>query len=45
MVELFRPDPAMRRIRDFFDHIQHVKRHWYNRNRIKTAAGLEWLTF
>jgi hypothetical protein len=27
-----------------FDHVQYVKRHWHNRNRIKTAAGVEWLT-
>jgi hypothetical protein len=27
-----------------FDRTQYVKRHWHNRNRIKTAAGLEWLT-
>jgi hypothetical protein len=27
-----------------FDQVQYVKRHWHNRNRIKTAAGLEWLT-
>jgi hypothetical protein len=27
-----------------FDHVQYVKRHWHNRNRIKTASGLEWLT-
>lgn len=27
-----------------FDHVQYVKRHWHNRNRIKTATGLEWLT-
>jgi hypothetical protein len=24
--------------------MQYVKRHWHNRNRIKTANGLEWLT-
>src|SRR3954451_24768211 len=27
-----------------FDGVQYVKRHWHNRNRIKTAGGLEWLT-
>jgi WbqC-like protein family len=27
-----------------FDRVQYVKRHWHNRNRIKTAGGLEWLT-
>jgi WbqC-like protein family len=27
-----------------FDRVQYAKRHWHNRNRIKTAAGLEWLT-
>jgi hypothetical protein len=27
-----------------FDRVQFVKRHWHNRNRIKTARGLEWLT-
>jgi WbqC-like protein family len=27
-----------------FDSVQYVKRHWHNRNRIKTANGLEWLT-
>jgi len=27
-----------------FDQAQYVKRHWHNRNRIKTAAGVEWLT-
>jgi hypothetical protein len=27
-----------------FDHTQYTKRHWHNRNRIKTAAGVEWLT-
>lgn len=27
-----------------FDHVQYVKRHWHNRNRIKTAAGPQWLT-
>jgi WbqC-like protein family len=27
-----------------FDRAQYVKRHWHNRNLIKTAAGLEWLT-
>jgi hypothetical protein len=27
-----------------FDRAQYVKRHWHNRNRIKTAAGVEWLT-
>jgi WbqC-like protein family len=26
------------------DRVQYAKRHWHNRNRIKTAAGLEWLT-
>lgn len=27
-----------------FDRMQYVKRHWHNRNRIKTANGIEWLT-
>jgi hypothetical protein len=27
-----------------FDRAQFVKRHWHNRNRIKTAAGPGWLT-
>ena len=27
-----------------FDCAQYVKRHWHNRNRIKTAKGVEWLT-
>jgi hypothetical protein len=27
-----------------FDGAQYVKRHWHNRNRIKTANGVEWLT-
>ena len=27
-----------------FDRAQYVKRHWHNRNRIRTAAGVEWLT-
>ena len=27
-----------------FDHVQYAKRHWHNRNRIKTATGVEWLT-
>lgn len=27
-----------------FDSAQFVKRHWHNRNRIKTANGVEWLT-
>jgi WbqC-like protein family len=27
-----------------YDQVQYAKRHWHNRNRIKTAAGLEWLT-
>jgi hypothetical protein len=27
-----------------FDRMQYVKRHWHNRNRIKTANGVEWLT-
>jgi hypothetical protein len=27
-----------------FDQVQYARRHWHNRNRIKTAAGLEWLT-
>ena len=26
-----------------FDHVQYARRHWHNRNRIKTATGLEWL--
>jgi hypothetical protein len=27
-----------------FDHVQYVKGHWHNRNRIKTTAGPKWLT-
>ncbi|HUD88313.1 MAG TPA: WbqC family protein [Xanthobacteraceae bacterium] len=27
-----------------FDHVQYVRRHWHNRNVIKTAAGPQWLT-
>jgi WbqC-like protein family len=27
-----------------YDSAQYVKRHWHNRNRIKTAAGVEWLS-
>ena len=27
-----------------FDSAQYTKRHWHNRNRIKTANGLTWLT-
>src|SRR3977135_4457964 len=27
-----------------FDSVQYVKRHWHNRNRIKTAKGIYWLT-
>jgi hypothetical protein len=27
-----------------YDSAQYVKRHWHNRNRIKTAAGVQWLT-
>lgn len=27
-----------------FDDMQFVKRHWHNRNCIKTSAGLQWLT-
>lgn len=27
-----------------FDGVQYVRRHWHNRNRIKTANGIEWLT-
>jgi hypothetical protein len=27
-----------------FDRAQYVKRHWHNRNRIKTATGVKWLT-
>lgn len=27
-----------------FDSAQYVKRHWHNRNRIKTANGIAWLT-
>ena len=27
-----------------FDRVQYVKRHWHNRNRIKTARGVQWLT-
>jgi hypothetical protein len=27
-----------------FDSVQYVKRHWHNRNRIKTANGVQWLT-
>ncbi len=27
-----------------YDSAQYVKRHWHNRNRIKTVNGVEWLT-
>jgi len=27
-----------------FDSAQYARRHWHNRNRIKTANGVEWLT-
>jgi len=27
-----------------YDSAQYVKRHWHNRNRIKTANGVEWLS-
>lgn len=27
-----------------FDRAQYVKRHWHNRNRIRAATGVEWLT-
>jgi hypothetical protein len=27
-----------------FDSAQYTKRHWHNRNRIKTADGVQWLT-
>jgi hypothetical protein len=27
-----------------FDRAQYAKRHWHNRNRIKTANGVQWLT-
>jgi WbqC-like protein family len=27
-----------------YDQVQYVRRHWHNRNRIKTAAGVEWIT-
>ena len=27
-----------------FDGVQYAKRHWHNRNRIKTANGVQWLT-
>jgi hypothetical protein len=27
-----------------YDRAQFVKRHWHNRNRIKTSAGAEWIT-
>ena len=27
-----------------FDRVQYARRHWHNRNRIKTANGVEWLT-
>lgn len=27
-----------------YDSAQYAKRHWHNRNRIKTARGVEWLT-
>ena len=27
-----------------YDNAQYVRRHWHNRNRIKTAHGLQWLT-
>ncbi|OAF01337.1 hypothetical protein AYJ54_29505 [Bradyrhizobium centrolobii] len=27
-----------------YDRMQFAKRHWHNRNRIKTTSGIEWLT-
>jgi WbqC-like protein family len=27
-----------------FDRVQYVKRHWHNRNKIKTPKGAEWIT-
>ena len=27
-----------------YDSAQYVRRHWHNRNRIKTSRGVEWLT-
>lgn len=27
-----------------YDSVQYAKRHWHNRNRIKTANGIQWLT-
>jgi hypothetical protein len=27
-----------------FDSVQYARRHWHNRNRIKTANGVQWLT-
>jgi hypothetical protein len=27
-----------------FDRVQYARRHWHNRNRIKTANGVEWMT-
>lgn len=27
-----------------YDDVQYTKRHWHNRNKIKTADGLKWLT-
>ncbi|WFU83858.1 WbqC family protein [Bradyrhizobium sp. CIAT3101] len=27
-----------------FDRVQYAKRHWHNRNKIKTANGVQWLT-
>lgn len=27
-----------------FDRVQYARRHWHNRNRIKTANGVQWLT-
>ena len=27
-----------------FDDVQFAKRHWHNRNKIKTAQGMQWLT-
>ena len=27
-----------------YDSVQYAKRHWHNRNRIKTANGVQWLT-
>lgn len=29
---------------EIFDSAQYIKRHWHNRNRVKTASGIEWLT-